>query len=99
MSLVTRLWHYADNSDYCQQLRDDCREAAQTIERLQRDMNRANRIAGKADRMYDAIRELQQPGIGNVAARLNAVIKAADNYDLALSDPEAESTDGSTSHE
>lgn len=63
------------------------------LERLQRELNRANRIAGKADRMFDAIRELQQPGIRDVPARLRSVIKSADAYDLALSDPAAEATD------
>lgn len=94
MSLATRLWHYADNPDYGRQLRDDCREAAQTIERLQRAMNRANRIADKADRMFDAIAYLR---FGTPAEGLLGLIadckSAARGYEAAMSDPAAEATD------
>jgi hypothetical protein len=67
---------------------------ADKIERLQRELNRANRIAGKADRMYDAIDRLRNYTVESMRLEsIQACKTAADEYDLALSDPAAEATD------
>lgn len=64
--------------------------AADLIDRLQRELNRAHRIAGKADRMFDAIREF--PSDDSVLYW--QLVATANNYDLAMSDPQAEAHDG-----
>lgn len=64
--------------------------AADEIERLQTELNRANRIARAADRMADVIR-----GLPFRTSTLRYVIAAADAYDVAMSDPVAEAEDRS----
>ena len=63
--------------------------AAEESERLHRELARANRIARAADRMSDAIRGRQSLG----AILHPSIIAAADAYELAMSDPEAEAKD------
>jgi len=70
------------------------RAAAAELRRLQRELNRMTRICGKADRMYDAIRLLSRSDqFSDMLRRIDAASVAADNYDLAMSDPAAEATD------
>jgi len=73
----------------------DCtRELIDEIERLQRELTRAHRIAGKADRMYDAIDNLRNYATDELRLEsIRACKTAAHEYDAAMSDTQAEDTD------